>query len=655
MAARLKRIALPGLTGLGCGLAIFAVESLLMLRDGAPGLNLPVQGTFAALLSVVKPQLPLLFLRVAIAYAVAGVFLGLVAAGFASLLLPPEDRRRRAVLFGELLALGAFLLWDRAIARPALLDDLPAFRPLLAWSIDHGHPWQPRLAGALWVAGHLLVAARRFPVPRFIPNVLTFAGTAALCFTRTPPVLPKSPHPLVVLLGLDAFRPDRVRALGSANTVAPNLEAFLRDATLFERAYTPIAQTEPAWRSLLTARWPHRHGDRYPLTAESRWEASPTFATEFSKAGYHTTFATDCSRFNYQGPLAGFQEGRQPPRGAINFVLEKLRYRGLGIIADNALGARWLPEFIDNRALAGIHDPLGYVERLAGTLVEQAQAGPLLFAFHETAAHFPGDPVYPFYRQFVSPSEPLERRTRMSFAPITGPVEHGWTRQGSEALYDELLAQADAQVGIVLAALKNSGLYDDALIAIFSDHGESFHADAPWLAGATPVHGARLGDEENRILLAIKLPARMHGPTVPRVDALVRLIDIGPTLLEVQKLPALAGSDGESLLPLLNRQTVPPRRLYAETGFTHARPDAFDLGHLAVAPRSFDAYRIRRNGVVELSDEAHQAVLQEKDIGTFDGLRWIIRSPRKDGTIAVRCLGDCSDQRQAMAWLDEVQ
>ncbi len=150
MAARLKRIALPGLTGLGCGLAIFAVESLLMLRDGAPGLNLPVQGTFAALLSVVKPQLPLLFLRVAIAYAVAGVFLGLVAAGFASLLLPADDRRRRAVLFGEMLALGGFLLWDRAIARPALLDDLPVFRPLLAWSIDHGHPWQPRLAAAFW-------------------------------------------------------------------------------------------------------------------------------------------------------------------------------------------------------------------------------------------------------------------------------------------------------------------------------------------------------------------------------------------------------------------------------------------------------------------------------------------------------------------------
>ena len=59
----------------------------------------------------------------------------------------------------------------------------------------------------------------------------------------------------------------------------------------------------------------------------------------------------------------------------------------------------------------------------------------------------------------------------MSFAPITGAVEGGWTREGSEALYDELLAQADAQVGILLHALKDHGLYDVALIEIFSDHG----------------------------------------------------------------------------------------------------------------------------------------------------------------------------------------
>src|SRR5215831_5989324 len=72
LAARLKQIGWAGLAGAACGLTAFAAESLLFLRDGAAGLNMKLQGTFAALLGVVRPQLPLLFLRVAIAYAAAG-------------------------------------------------------------------------------------------------------------------------------------------------------------------------------------------------------------------------------------------------------------------------------------------------------------------------------------------------------------------------------------------------------------------------------------------------------------------------------------------------------------------------------------------------------------------------------------------------------
>ena len=42
-------------------------------------------------------------------------------------------------------------------------------------------------------------------------------------------------------------------------------------------------------------------------------------------------FATDCSRFHWEGSDSGFATRLQPPRGAVNFLLEKLRYRGLGL------------------------------------------------------------------------------------------------------------------------------------------------------------------------------------------------------------------------------------------------------------------------------------------------------------------------------------
>jgi hypothetical protein len=122
-------------------------------------------------------------------------------------------------------------------------------------------------------------------------------------------------------------------------------------------------------------------------------------------------------------------------------------------------------------------------------------------------------------------------------------------------------------------------------------------------------------------------PGRAAHPAAD--DRLVRMIDIGATLL---------GSDFGDGVPLGSRDGL---MLYAETGFTHAAPDAFDAEHLALAPRTFDAYRVRADGVLEMTDAAHDAVLREKDVGAFDGQSWLVRAPLRDGTVRERCDGHC--------------
>ncbi len=644
------------LAGAALGLSLFAGESWLLLRSGVVGMDIPVEGPYAALMAAVRPVIPGLLLRVAAVYAVAGA----VLAAAATVLARAWGRGGALATLGQGLLLFSLLAWDRAIARPALFDDLPVVRPLLAWLVDHGEPWHPRVFAVGWLVVHAMAWVLRPGAGRG-RRALWLGGAAV----STAVVLlvgqgswgqGKAAHPLVVVIGIDAFRPDRLESQGGTGAVAPNVERLLEEGTLFTRAYTPIAQTEPAWRSLLTARWPHETGVRYSLTSDSRMQLQRTFAESFAQAGWRTVFATDCSRFHAEGPASGFATRLQPPRGAVNFLLEKLRYRAVGVFADHALGAAWLPEFIDNRALAGIHDPMGYSERLASRLVDEASQGPTLFAFHATAAHFPGDPVHPFYRRFVSASEPLERRLRMHFAPVSPGAKGGWNRPGAEALYDELIAQADAQVGALLDALRRAGRYDDALILLMSDHGESFHADREDLAGATPVHGARLSEEENRILLAVK-PPRGRGTAPASVDALVRLVDVGPTLLELSGLPGLTDVDGVSLAPLLRGEAWAPLSLYAETGFTHVLPEVFDPGHWPGAPRAFDAYRIRPDGVVEMGPAAHVGILQEKDVGAFDGQRWWVDRPQADGRVWRSCSGDCAgpDALALEAWFDGVQ
>ncbi|NOK11803.1 sulfatase, partial [Corallococcus exercitus] len=62
------------------GLLLFAAETAWLLKAGVVGVDIPLDGPYAALAAAVRPLLPGVILRVAAVYAVAGGLLGLAAA-----------------------------------------------------------------------------------------------------------------------------------------------------------------------------------------------------------------------------------------------------------------------------------------------------------------------------------------------------------------------------------------------------------------------------------------------------------------------------------------------------------------------------------------------------------------------------------------------
>src|ERR1043165_2778082 len=145
------------------GVLAFGVETWLILRaEGLAGVRMDMQGPVAAGFHAVRPQLPGLFGRIALAYVAAGVGAG-VAAGWLARLVVPEAAGRGAratAVAMELLGMGFVLVWWHAIARPALVDDLPGAGSLLEWAVNAGEPWHPVVFGAAWLLAHAGVAAR---------------------------------------------------------------------------------------------------------------------------------------------------------------------------------------------------------------------------------------------------------------------------------------------------------------------------------------------------------------------------------------------------------------------------------------------------------------------------------------------------------------
>lgn len=135
--------------------------------------------------------------------------------------------------------------------------------------------------------------------------------------------------------------------------------------------------------------------------------------------------------------------------------------------------------------------------------------------------------------------------------------------------YAQEVTAADAAAGELLGALRARGLLKNAAIVCVGDHGEGLGTHGE------DEHGIFLYDEAVRVPFLLDLP---KGPGSKVIEAPVSLIDIAPTLLDAAGLPALAGAEGASLMPLIRGAAFTPRPAeYCETFCPE-----FDYGHSAL-------------------------------------------------------------------------
>ena len=74
----------------------------------------------------------------------------------------------------------------------------------------------------------------------------------------------------IVLISIDALRPDHLGAYGYAGARTPAIDRLAEDGIVFERAYAHVPQTLPAHVSLLTGRLPFETGVRDALIKEGK-------------------------------------------------------------------------------------------------------------------------------------------------------------------------------------------------------------------------------------------------------------------------------------------------------------------------------------------------------------------------------------------------
>jgi len=144
-------------------------------------------------------------------------------------------------------------------------------------------------------------------------------------------------------------------------------------------------------------------------------------------------------------------------------------------------------------------------------------------------------------------------RKRTEYGP-----EMSWTHNWDENdwrrylyVYNRLTERVDEQIGRLLRALEKSGLANDTLVVLTSDHGEGVAAHK-W------VTKLMLWEEVVRVPFVIRLPGAVPENKVDRTH-LVSGVDLLPTLCDYADIAAPEGIDGQSVCPVIENPALPGR------------------------------------------------------------------------------------------------
>ena len=311
---------------------------------------------------------------------------------------------------------------------------------------------------------------------------------------------------------------NRLSTLGSTRCATPSLDQIAAEAALFTQAYATDIPTQPSHTAVFTGCYGANTGIVSHFHPPSQLDAATAWMPSIFQGEGCRTGAVDHLFVMKEWFVRGYTDYMVPPgrsRSPASMV--------------NDLAFPWLDE----------------------------HANEDFFLFlHYWDAHIPYVPAEPFRSRHTwesrrredpdvmsrlqsRPSFPLFKRTHYDHLDRIPNLDYLADLHYAEVEY------LDHELGRLFAHLADLGILDDCLLVILGDHGENMTEHDAWF------DHAGLYDSVVHVPLIIRAPGHVE-PV--HVDSLVALIDVMPTVLELQGLAdheAFAGFDGRSLVPVI--------------------------------------------------------------------------------------------------------
>ncbi|MCI8515565.1 MAG: sulfatase-like hydrolase/transferase [Hungatella sp.] len=335
----------------------------------------------------------------------------------------------------------------------------------------------------------------------------------------------------ILIIFTDQMRYDAIRALGNPAIQTPNLDALADDSVVFRNCVTPSPVCVPARHSLYTGQYCARTGCNNN-NSESQYKGEG-FYSRLTKAGFKSCCVGKMHHeIDPYGPL-GFEKRISQEEFAdsrddyTKFIMENY------------------PHVYDYH---GMRSEMYYVPQISPL---PAKDHPTQWIGDQSVEYInscnPEEPMF-LFTSFIHPHPPFcppapwnklyREDPPAPHCPDKEDLEDYWEILGDRCslrrlmmseqdvlrmknFYYACISFMDCQVGRMIKALKEKGMYEDTLILFTSDHGD--------MMGDYQVTGKRtMMDSSCRIPFICHYPGKGHEE---RRD-ICSLVDVAPTLLK---------------------------------------------------------------------------------------------------------------------------
>ena len=324
--------------------------------------------------------------------------------------------------------------------------------------------------------------------------------------------------PNIIIITMDALRPDYMGCYGYKRNTTPNIDKFAKDAAIFAQAISHSSHTAPSNSSLITSTYPSVHKAEdwgYKINPNL-----PTLAEILKSHGYTTAFISDQIGFSW---LRGFDRGFD----VFNLFLSTRRLpsgKEVKLVDITKHAIKWLKNNKNKRFFLWVYylDP-----------------------------HGPYTPASPYDEMFINDGIYTSNKTlpicknkykQTGIGCIPYYIKKGDIRNTGYYVsqYCGEIRQTDALLGKLFNTLKELGLSKNTIIIFTSDHGEGMGEHSQYFC-----HTIYLYD------YLIHIPLIIRNPRLDiknnHINQQVRVIDIAPTILDFVGIRKPKSMQGVSL------------------------------------------------------------------------------------------------------------